>query len=493
MFLTASGRSNHQVQEQFTDWKYSLYLPLEEKQGIARVNEPAEYYLKIDDGQCLNATKEVRVATVDGVEVPSQVYNVSTYASGYVEAVNVVWLANASALSPAEYYIYWGNPSAPAPTYATDIAAEATSSNITVWNTYYKATFTYIQIGISDTMQYLYYKPYSTTLSLGRSDWHQLFQTVINIDPYWFLPFNGVPIAGTNVTVEGSGPIFIDVKAVYGDWKIASVNSLVKTYRFYAHLPWFTISSNFNLTGANYQHIQTEAYISREAFPFATYPTKAGAPKTMGIAPSQGDLLDWNGTWVDAETTNTTDNPIGMAFISMPGTTPPYTGFRSDQSGIAPFQNGTLLAAHQNLAILLHQGNYLVAEQLYNQTQHLLLPPPGLGPVKSMSVLAAIIDKVSGVASPGIKVDMFFRDNGTLYAEVETNDKGTAVFKDVPAGNYTVTAMGVSQNVTVTNQKPYWPVRIRVMVPRPFLIYVVVGVGVCIGLIAVISVIRRRK
>lgn len=182
-----------------------------------------------------------------------------------------------------------------------------------------------------------------------------------------------------------------------------------------------------------------------------------------------------------------------MGFIAMPGSTPNFTALHSDQNSIAPYQSGSFLAARQNLAILLHQGNYSVAEQLYNQTQHPLLPTLGAPPITSMAVLVTIIDKVSGVASPGIKVEMFFRDNGTLYGEVETNDLGTAVFEDVPAGNYTVTALGVSQNVTVTNKQASWEVTIRVMVPRPFLLYLVVGVGVCIGIIAVISVIKRRK
>jgi len=444
----------------------------------------------------LNATKEIRVANADSVEFPRQVYNVSTYESGYVASVNVVWQANVSALSTVDYFIYWGNPDAAEPTYATDVSVSKTDTNLTVWNPHYRVNFVKKDpswYGIPDTVNYLYYNPYNPTENLGRADWSMMLMTVINIDPYWHLPFMGKPIHGTNVTIKEQGPVFIEVEAVYGDWTIAGVNSLVKTFRFYAHVPWFTLTSDFNLTGATYQHIQTESYISKTAFLLLTYRKTDGSLKSFGFSPSQGDFHDWDGTWIDAENVNTTDNTVGMAFIAMPGTTPPFKAFRSDQNSIAPFQNGTLLSARQNLAILLHQGNYIVAEQLYNQTQQLLLPTPGLGPVTSMTVLATIIDKVSGVASPDIKVEVFFRDNGTLYEYTETNELGTAIFRDIPSGNYTVTSQGVSRNVTVTNEKAYWAVRIRVMVPRPFLLYVVVGVGICIGIFAVTSVIKRRK
>ncbi len=496
MFLTAYGRTNQQA-EQFEDWEYSEYLPLEDTVGVERVLEPAEHFLEIPDEQCLNATKEIRVATADGVEVPRQVYNVSTYESGYVAACNVVWQANCSAFSTAEYYIYWGNPAATEPTYATDIAVEISDVNITIWNTHYKASFTKEfpdWYGISDTMQYLYYKLWDNpTLNLGREDWHQLFQTVINVPPYWFGPFpEGKPIDRTNVTVEESGPVFIEVKAVYGPWKQAGVNSLVKTYRFYAYLPWFLLGSDFNLTGANYEHIQTESYLSYDALPYATYRKTDGSLTTVNLRPDYGDYLDWDGSWIDAETKNTTDNPVGLGFIGMVGTDPPYTGFRSDRGAVAPFQNGTLLEARQNLVILLHQGNYIVTEQLYNQTQKLLLPPPLLHAITSITILATIIDKVSGVASPGINVELIFQ-NGTVW-KTETNELGTAIFRDIPSGNYTVRARGESVNMTVSLTRAYWSVRIRVMIPRfTGLIYWGIGIGVCVALIAVISVIRRRK
>lgn len=502
MFLTAHGRTNRQA-EQYEDWQYSLPspLPLQDTVGIDRVLEPAEYFLEIPDGQCLDATKEIRVATADGVEVPSQVYNVSTYESGYVASVNVVWQANVSALSTVNYNIYWGNPDAPEPTYATDLFAEATDTNITVWNTHYRASFVKEDpawYGIPDSIKYLYYNAYNPTENLARADWNQILMTVINVPPYWFGPFPaGKPVEGTNVSIAELGPVFIEVRAELGEWppvELSGVKSYVKTFRFYSRIPWFIFSIYLNLTGANYEHIQSESYLSFSALPMATYKTRSGVIKTEGIKPSSGDFLDWDGSWIDAETTNTTDNPVGLGFIGMLGTDPPYTGFRSDQGAVAPFTNGTLLEARQNLAILLHQGNYIAAEQLYNQTQKLLLPPPILHAITSITILATIIDKVSGVASPGIKVELLFRDNGTLYREIETNELGTAIFRDVPSGNYTVRARGESVNMTVSLTRAYWSVRLRVMVPRfTGLIYTGIAIGVGVALIAVISVIRRRK
>jgi len=506
MFLTAYGLPNRQVGQTFKDkgWQDREYIPLNETAGVDRVLEPAEYVMEFEDGKCRNASKEIRVAAKIGgeeIEVPSQVYNVSTYESGNTKSCIVVFLANCTALSTAEYFIYYNNPAATKPTYATDLSYVATNVNITVWNTYYRACFFKADpkwYGIPDSIKYLYCNAYKPTENLARADWNQILMTVINVHAYWFGPFpGGKPVVGTNVSISEQGPVFIEVKAELGGWppvSLTGVNSYVKTYRFYARIPWFIFSIHLNLTAAYYEHIQSESYLSTTALSYVTYRTKTGSLTTINIAPDQGDFLDWDGTWIHAETTNKTDNPVGLGFIAMLGTDPSYAGFRSDRYGVAPFQNGTIPEARQNLAILVHKGSYIAAAQLYNQTQKLLLPPPLLQMITSITILATAIDKVSGVGSPNIKVELLFRDNRTLYRETETNELGTAIFRDVPSGNYTVRALGESVNMTVSLKKAYWSVRLRVMIPRfTGLIYTGIAIGVCVALIAVISVMRRRR
>jgi|GEM_PF-1169531 len=378
--------ANGDVKSSLPPPEYTQVLLVKETVGISRVFEPVDYQMMFDDGKCLDAVKQIRVLTEGGVEIPSQVYNVTKYNSGYTKSCNIVFQANVTANSEAMYHIYYGNPDATMPTYPTDLSHMATDVNITVCNTHYKASFVKKDpswYGIPDYISYLYYNAYNPTENLGRADWSLILMTVMNIPPYWFGPFpEGKPIHGTNVTITEQGPVFIEVKAVYGDWTIAGVNSLIKTFRFYARIPWFTFSADFNLTGANYGHIQTESYLSKTAFYVATYRKTDGSLKTFGISPSQGDFLDWDGTWIDTENVNTTDNPVGISFIVMNGTDPPLTGFRSDQNAIALFQSGSLLEARQELAILLHQGNYVVTEQAHKMMTHPLIvigfiPPIG--------------------------------------------------------------------------------------------------------------------
>jgi len=405
--------------EQFEDWQYMESVYVGESVGVDRVLEPIDYYMTFIDGRCLNASKEIRVTTMDDTEVPSQVYNITTYGSGYAKSCNIVFLADCTANSWATYHVYYGNPSATMPTYATDLSAEATDINITVWNTHYRASFVKEDpswYGIPDSIKYLYYNPYNPTENLARADWNQILMTVINVPPYWFGPFpGGKPVVGTNVTIAEQGPVFIEVRAELGEWppvRLTGVNGYVKTYRFYARIPWFIFSIHLNFTGAYYEHIQSESYLSKTALSYVTYRTKTGSLTTINIAPDQGDILDWDCTWIDAETTNTTDNPVGIGFIVMNGTDPPYTGFRSDQYGVAPFQSGAFLEARQNLAILLHQGNYTVTEQAYKMINHQLTVIPEFPTWASILLILFVFASISVILSRKMQNQKLYT-NGT--------------------------------------------------------------------------------
>jgi len=505
MFLTVYGRPNRQVGQTFKDkgWKQWEYIPLKETIGINRSLEPAEYVMEFEDGKCRNASKEIRVAAkINGeeIEVPSQVYNVTTYeSSGYAKSCIVAFLVNCTALSSAEYFIYYDNPDATKPTYATDlIVPTPTDTNITVANSYYVASLVKDDPAwkcLPSWINYIYYKLYSPTENLARDDWKKFLITVLNVGTTWYVPW--APIEGTNISIIQQGPVFIEVESVLGRWAPKLIKKAVITFRFYARIPWFIYSVYYNLTGADFAHLQIESYVSKTALFDGTYRKTDGSITAVKIGAKQGDLWDWdakNAAWIDVGKTNTTDNPVGIGFIGMAGTDPWYTAWHNDLNSIAPFANGSLIEARQNLVILFHKGNYIETERLYKQIQKLLLPSPMFHAVTSITVLATVIDKVSGGASPDIYVEMFFRENGTRYNATMTNEMGTAIFKDVPAGNYTVRALGESVNITVTFERAYWGCKLRVMVSRfTSLIYMGIGIGVCIAIIAVISVVKRRK
>ena len=361
---------------QFEDWQYSEMIVVKEPVGIDRVFEPVDYLISFDDGECLNASKEIRVATAEGVEVPSQVYNITTYGSGYAKFCNVLFFANCTANSITKYFIYYGNPDASEPTYLTDLSHWASDFplNITIENSHYKVG--YIQEPYWDYppfwITYLSYKPYDPNENLLKPTWERMFQIVTHKDGDWYVPWE--PLWGTNTYIVRQGPLFIDVATEF-DWYWAGIEYAVITFRFYANVLWFTYRANLSLTGEDFHHLLISSYFSLTTLPYGAYRGNDGSLKIAAIKSGVGDITNWNGTWIDAENnaTASADNPVGVGIITLNGTTPLWTGWRSDQGEVAPYLTGSLSEAQLNLAANLHEGNYTATEQLYEKLRRPLM------------------------------------------------------------------------------------------------------------------------
>jgi hypothetical protein len=107
------------------EWRRQRRVILRETAGLERVNEPVELQLDFADDTVHDLARELRVVRLgdDGQsaqEVPSQIYNVSSYHRG--TRGTVVFPASVPAGGEASYLICHDNPAAPAPDYRSDLS-----------------------------------------------------------------------------------------------------------------------------------------------------------------------------------------------------------------------------------------------------------------------------------------------------------------------------------------------------------------------------------
>ncbi len=130
-------------------WRYYAGTVLRENAGIARVKEPIHILLGVYSERVTNPEKEVRVVSVDPItgaadQVPCQVYDVSTQDAVLSEkgqpttTFQVAFLADVPAHSSRVYLTFYGNATADAPRYATDLSVIGQALALTIENTYYR-------------------------------------------------------------------------------------------------------------------------------------------------------------------------------------------------------------------------------------------------------------------------------------------------------------------------------------------------------------------
>lgn len=131
-----------------SDWEHYAGLVLTENQGLDRTAEPVHATLGLYADQLEAPEREVRVVSIDpesGVhrEVPCQVYDPSTWDAFSDEhcqpttTLDVAFLADVPAHTSKVYLVFYGNPDAPAPDYATDLRVSGEGLAQTIENEHY--------------------------------------------------------------------------------------------------------------------------------------------------------------------------------------------------------------------------------------------------------------------------------------------------------------------------------------------------------------------
>ncbi len=105
-------------------WLRCKPIMLFETVGIERPREPVELFIGFDDDEITDPNREIRIARVEQnstlSEVPSQILEDVRLSDG-ARGCRLAFLANVDGHSEATYLIFYGNPYAELPNYATDL------------------------------------------------------------------------------------------------------------------------------------------------------------------------------------------------------------------------------------------------------------------------------------------------------------------------------------------------------------------------------------
>lgn len=131
-------------------WTHYMGVVLRENAGLARTQEPVHLTLATYADRLTDPEREVRVVDVDPVsgvprEIPSQTYHASTWKAPkpdqYVQdttTCEVAFLADVPARAEKVYLVFYGNPAAKRPRYATDLQVTGRGLELTVENSFYR-------------------------------------------------------------------------------------------------------------------------------------------------------------------------------------------------------------------------------------------------------------------------------------------------------------------------------------------------------------------
>ena len=165
--LKATGHSGNSAGYWNKDWPYYASVVITENAGVRRVNEPVHLFLGLFADRITDPGCEIRVVEYDPYyqgegapyrEIPCQVYNVSTWDDKnliehierdaetgkqvlrYSATVNleVAFLADVYPYSSKVYLIFYGNPKAPEPKYASKLKVSGEGLGQTVENDFYR-------------------------------------------------------------------------------------------------------------------------------------------------------------------------------------------------------------------------------------------------------------------------------------------------------------------------------------------------------------------
>lgn len=138
-------------------WKYVQPLTLTESAGAARVAEPVDVLLRFESDDSLDPRRELRVAEIDvetGLlrEARSQVYGVRRRGNDLF--CRLVFFADVPAHGNTNYLVFFGNPQAELPRYASDLHVEGEAYGLDVANEHYLASLSH-QTGQLDRLRYM--------------------------------------------------------------------------------------------------------------------------------------------------------------------------------------------------------------------------------------------------------------------------------------------------------------------------------------------------
>ena len=252
------------------DWKNYLALIVAEENGIERFNYPVQATIGIF-ANYLKSGDEIRVVKAERAgndvaytQIPSQVYDQVTWADQKILSVeekdektgeriiryhpttslSIAFLANLMPREKATYLVFYNNPAAPKPAYATDLkvlgAGEGQPIGKTIENSFYKVTLNK-KSGVI----------YEITEKTSKTLLEHKLET--NGSIHWNPCLYSPPHTWTHTSdwenppyVEVNGPVFYSIRITaplpFYPQVLCSV-----TYHFYANVPYILVQTTIDV------------------------------------------------------------------------------------------------------------------------------------------------------------------------------------------------------------------------------------------------------
>jgi hypothetical protein len=117
-------------------WAHRRAVTVTEAAGLARTNETVDLLVSSDTFTGLTScANELRVADQARNELPVQIY--AEQVNGGVRTCHLLFQAMVGANASRTYYVYYGNPTAVAPTYTTDLSVTSAGNLRTIQNSFF--------------------------------------------------------------------------------------------------------------------------------------------------------------------------------------------------------------------------------------------------------------------------------------------------------------------------------------------------------------------
>jgi hypothetical protein len=246
-------------------WAHRRAVTVTEAAGLARTNETVDLLISSDTFSGLTScVNELRVADQARNELPVQVYDEQV--NGGVRTCHLLFQATVGANASRTYYVYYGNPTAVAPTYTTDLNVTSAGNVRTVQNSFFNLDLDSV-FGIISRLRLLQGSninlPLSTTSNLYWG-WHQVCSTAHgNITGKNSLCQGGpAPATGLTFVETLAGPLVRE----YTLTSVKDVATYTIKFRFFANTPYYqyslarsgtngTIMNNFWYLNGNFSRL----------------------------------------------------------------------------------------------------------------------------------------------------------------------------------------------------------------------------------------------
>jgi hypothetical protein len=228
-------------------WAHRRAVTLTETAGLDRTSETVDLAVSSVDYPGLSScANELRVADTSRAEVPSQVDGEQNV--GGVVTCHLLFRADVDANSSSAVYVYYGNPSAAPPSYATDLTSSSSGGGVTVQSSFFDV-FLDADSGIISRVRL----PQGTGTNLPLSPemdsywgWHQVCSGAGNLTGKNSLCFGGTaPATGLVLQTTLDGPIAKEFTYTI----VRGAATYATAYRFLAGSSYYQYTAGCTGTG----------------------------------------------------------------------------------------------------------------------------------------------------------------------------------------------------------------------------------------------------